>query len=47
MTDDFAEFNEADDTDGEPVCEMGGVGGEVKCTGFVCDWSTVCNMIAV
>jgi hypothetical protein len=34
-----------DDFSGEPVLEVGGVGGDTYCIGFVCGWSTLCIIV--
>jgi hypothetical protein len=42
----FAMFREAEGIDGDPVLEIGGVGGGTYCTGVVvCEGSGVCNIV--
>jgi hypothetical protein len=41
----FVMFNEVEDTEGDPVLDIGGVGGEAYCTVVVCDCSGVCNIV--
>jgi hypothetical protein len=38
-------FKDVEATDGDPVLDIGGVGGEALCTVVVCDCSGVCNMM--
>jgi hypothetical protein len=40
-------FSEGAEMDGDAVLEIGGVSGDVYCTGVDCDCSKVCNMIAI
>lgn len=47
MAGDIALFNEADETEGEPVLEVGGVSGVVYCAGVGCGCSIVCSMMAI
>jgi hypothetical protein len=37
-------FKDVEATDGDPVLDIGGVGGEASCTIVVCDCSEVCTM---
>jgi hypothetical protein len=43
----FVMFSEVEDTEGDPVLDIGGVGGEAYCTvvDVVCDCSGVCNIV--